>query len=80
MGPRSGQEPQLSIFNRLQYKVEKAVENYFLNPIHYLTFGSVGLIIVGLFLGMEFSWEFYGVVGILSAIKTYDHFYGGRKK
>jgi len=81
IGPReSDQKVELSVFNRLQYKIGKAAETYFADPVHYLFYGTLGLTIAGLFFGMEFSWKFYLILGALCGIEGFKYYQKTWKK
>lgn len=70
IGPRT-QEPkwELSKFDRIQNAIKRATERYFADPLHYLIYGGLTLLIAGLLLGFSFSWQLYALLGGLIAAK-----------
>lgn len=67
-----------SIVNRIQYSAKRLTESFFIEPIHYLFYGSLTALLIGLFVGMEFSWKFYIIVSSLGlaelATKLWKHY------
>ncbi len=73
MGPNLREKnPEVSLFDRARYQLKKTTEEYFKDPVHYLSYGFLGLTLSGLFLGMKFSWEYYGILIILWGVKLYQ--------
>ena len=79
IGPsKNSEKVELSKFDRLNYQAKKAVEEYFKKPIYYLFYGMLVLTILGLFIGMNFPWQYYFILIILAGIETYN-FYSNAK-
>lgn len=51
---------------RVEYATKKALSAFFENPLFYILYSSLAMLLIGLFLGMHFAWEFYVIVGILA--------------
>lgn len=67
IGPQQKDESlNTSVVNRLQYSAKKLTETFFVDPVHYLFYGSLTLLIIGLFCNKEFQWQFYAVVILLA--------------
>lgn len=45
---------------------------FFARPTHYLFWGTLTGIIIGLFCGLSFSWPLYTIVGLLGINQFYD--------
>ncbi len=76
LGPQLQQEEQgFSKFDRVQFALKKSAKSYFENPLHYLFYGTLTLAVLGLFVGMEFSWQFYVLLGSLGAVQSYRFFF-----
>ncbi len=76
LGPQRSEKTEVIGLGGFRHQVKKITEEYFKDPLHYLLYGSLALAIIGLFLGMKFSWEFYGLLLIFAGIKTYRFFSG----
>jgi hypothetical protein len=48
---------------------KKIVTAYFEDPLHYIFYLSLTALVVGLFLGMDLSWQFYTTIYILAVFK-----------
>ena len=64
IGPKTKEEEGLKtgIIQSLQYSAKKFTETYFNDPIHYLFYGSLAGLVIGLLLNQDFSWKFYLLV------------------
>ena len=75
IGPNLQPEnPQLSRFNRLKYQLKKTTEEYFRDPVHYLSYGFLMFTMLGLYFGMKFSWQYYLILTLLFGIELYQLF------
>ena len=52
---------------------KKVAEAFFFDPVHYLFYGSLTGIIIGLFFHITFSWELYAITLVLGAIELFRH-------
>lgn len=52
----------ISIVSQMQYSAKKLTAAFFVDPVYYLFYGSLTGLVIGLFVGMNFSWQFYTVV------------------
>ncbi len=74
IGPTREEKFQLSTLDRIRSSVKKAVDAYFSDPIHYIFFAFLIATMVGLFVGMAFSWQYFvflGGLGLGEGIKFY---------
>lgn len=76
LGPTPKESNKVSGFNRLSYQAKKITQEYFKKPLYYLFYGQLFLTILGLFCGLKFGFEFYSILGVLSGVQIYNHFYG----
>ena len=74
LGPNIPEKLEVSKFDRIRLQTKQAVEEYFKEPLHYLLYGSLALAVIGLFFGMNFPWQFYGLLAIFGGIKIYNNF------
>lgn len=76
MGPTTDEEvlytaPKLE---RVKVTVKKTAEKYFNDPLHYLLYGSLAGITIGLFFNIHFPWQLYAFLMIFTGIKTFNYF------
>ncbi len=74
MGPTTKEKTELSRFDRVRFQAKRTAEEYFKNPLHYLFYGSLCLTMLGLFIGLNFAWQYYVILSILAAIKLFNYF------
>lgn len=79
IGPSEKPEKvEVSKFDRLQYKVKKAAEEYFKKPLYYLLYGMLGLTVIGLFIGFNFAWQYYFILIALAGVEIYSFYSHGK--
>ena len=75
LGPNTTENRiEISKVDRIRHFTKKVVVGYFERPTYYRFYGARFATIVGLYFGMDFSWQFYAGLGILSAFNLYDCF------
>lgn len=68
------EEIKPSIAQTVKRGTKKIVDAYFTDPIHYLLYGSLAGLLIGLFFNVQFPLALYVLVGVLALIKTIIHF------
>lgn len=71
LGPRPKPETQPSRISRISYRARKAVEDYFKKPAFYLFYGMLALTVLGLFIGLNFAWQYYLILVALCIAENY---------
>jgi small basic protein len=77
MGPERDDAPleyKSQSIAQVKTAVKKSVEKYFSDPLHYIFYGSLTVLIIALFFGIHFSWQLYLIIVILAGIKLFNHF------
>lgn len=77
MGPERDERPffgESKPITRVKIAAKKAVAKYFEHPIHYLFYGTLAAVIVGLFFGLHFQWQIYLILSILAGIKLFQFY------
>ena len=73
MGPEIKEEIiETSKIEKAFISTKKTTEVFFKDPIHYIFYISLAVIIGSLFFGKSYSWELYVIVFSLGAIKFYN--------
>ena len=73
MGPQIKEEIiETSKIEKAFISTKKVTNEFFHDPIHYIFYTSLILIIGSLFIGKFYSWQLYILVGFLGAIKFYN--------
>ncbi len=66
------------VFEKMNISVKKTLSAYFVDPLHYIFYVALSALMIGLFFGHEFSWEFhvaFFAVGCLKVIRFYKPFF-----
>lgn len=76
MGPERDERPTFKEEKLASVKVaaKKTIVKYFEHPLHYLFYGTLGLIVIGLFFGLHFQWQLYLILIILAGIKIFNFY------
>jgi len=73
MGPQIKEEIiETSKIEKVFISTKKVTNEFFHDPIHYIFYISLIIIIGSLFFGLFYSWQLYVIVGFLGAIKFYN--------
>lgn len=73
MGPQKPEKFEVAKFERVLGTIKRAQEAYFKDPVHYLFYGSLTLVIVTLFFNYKLPWQLYGILTILCGVKVYQY-------
>jgi hypothetical protein len=73
IGPKTKESRGIEIgfMNHTKYIVKETFNAFFIDPVHYLFYGSLSLTIIGLLLGRRFQWQLYAAVILLGAFKMF---------
>lgn len=58
--------------DRARYAAKQSVTTYFNDPVHYLFWGLLTAIALGLLAGLTFSFELYIILGVLGVVKFFQ--------
>ncbi len=73
MGPQIKEEIiETSKIEKAFLSTKKTTEVFFKDPMHYIFYTSLIIIIGSLFFGKIYGWELYAIVSFLGAIKFYN--------
>lgn len=74
IGPlKQNEELAVPLQSRVQYLAKVSITGFFSDPIHYLFYGTLTVMIVGLIFNIKFPWELYAILSILSVVKLYKY-------
>lgn len=73
IGPKikKDQGIQIGVIGQTKYIVKESMKEFFINPVHYLFYGSLSATIIGLLIGVTFQWQLYAVVLLLGVFKLF---------
>ncbi len=71
IGPTKKEEKPFNpgIFQKVQYSAKQAITGFFGNPLHYLFYTSLLLLVIGLFLNARLPFLFYVTLFIIGAMR-----------
>ena len=73
MGPQIKEEIiETSKIEKVIHSTKKTTEVFFKDPIHYIFYTSLIIIIASLFFGKTYTWELYVIISFLGLIKFYN--------
>lgn len=76
MGPERDERSEFKEekITRVKIAAKKAIQKYYESPLHYLFYGTLGLTIVLLFIGIRLQWQLYCILCTLGAIKLFQFY------
>lgn len=76
IGPNKKEEASFkpSVVDKTIYNTKTILNGFFSNPVHYIFWITASGIIIGLFLGISFSWQLYLITGFFGIIKFYEQY------
>jgi len=64
------EEFKAKLFTRLTNSVKKSTEVFFIDPLHYIFYTALSLVLIVLLAGMRISIAYYIILAILGAVKA----------
>lgn len=80
IGPSTQElDPSPTVLARTEYVAKKTVLAYFERPLHYLFYGTLTCVIVGLLFSVQFPALLYALLLILAGVETIRFFLSNTK-
>lgn len=67
--------PEIKVIHQAKYAAKKALAAFFLEPVHYLFYGTLAGVIICLFFSVRLPWQLYTILvflGIFKLVKKYQ--------
>jgi len=82
LGPTTKKDDSFvpSLATKIQTSAKKISEAYFSDPIHYLLFGSLALLVIAFFLNLNISWRLILLIDVLAVVKLIQFFFFNKKE